>query len=78
VLGGTPEAGYGRGASPKTAPNIKAGIAVHNMSSAMLKSFMKLRLSHLISAAKLLAVRSDVLAEVSEEITAFWIVALCI
>jgi hypothetical protein len=63
-LEGTPDAGYERGASPKTTPNVKAGIAVHNMSSVILKSFMKRRMSHFISVAELLAVRFEVLTAV--------------
>jgi hypothetical protein len=39
---GRPEAGYGKGTSPKTTPSVQARIVVHNMYNAMLKSFMKL------------------------------------
>jgi hypothetical protein len=63
-LPGTPDAGYERGASPKTTPNVKTGIAVQNMSSAMLKSFMKRRMGQFISGAELLALSFEVLTAV--------------
>jgi hypothetical protein len=53
-LDGTPDAGYGPGASPKTSPKVKAANVVHTTNGAMLKWCNRRRVSRFISETNLL------------------------